>query len=327
MRAVGCLIGGAAGDALGYAVEFLSDERIFQKYGERGITDYQRNNGVAEFSDDTQMTLFTAEGLLKATNMDSAQKSIHASYLNWYKTQSVNGPVAREGLLSISNLYSNRAPGMTCLHALESRMCGSIECPINTSKGCGGVMRVAPVAIYCHSRGISIDCADTMGAEAAAITHGHELGYIPAAMLVHILYRILEGWGVPDAVSDALSKVPPMYPKSEHIGEAVELVEHAIALAADDMDDLDAIRMLGEGWVAEQTLAIAVYCCLKYSDNFDSAIIASVNHSGDSDSTGAVTGNIIGAYLGASRIPVKYIDRLELIDTIVDMGMRLCEVK
>ena len=63
----GCLIGGAAGDALGYAVEFLDEATILKRYGEKGITEYDLVNGVAEISDDTQMTLFTANGLLLGT--------------------------------------------------------------------------------------------------------------------------------------------------------------------------------------------------------------------------------------------------------------------
>ncbi len=63
----GCLLGGAAGDALGYAVEFKQESRIFSQYGERGITEYELRNGVAQISDDTQMTLFTATGLLIGT--------------------------------------------------------------------------------------------------------------------------------------------------------------------------------------------------------------------------------------------------------------------
>ena len=62
----GCLIGGAAGDALGYAVEFLSEGTIFGRYGESGIMEYELTNGVAQISDDTQMSLFTANGLLYA---------------------------------------------------------------------------------------------------------------------------------------------------------------------------------------------------------------------------------------------------------------------
>ena len=49
----GCLIGGAAGDALGYAVEFMRDQDIFRRYGEQGITEYEMTDGVAQFSDDT----------------------------------------------------------------------------------------------------------------------------------------------------------------------------------------------------------------------------------------------------------------------------------
>ena len=81
--------------------------------------------------------------------------------------------------------------------------------------------------------------------------------------------------------------------------------------------------MLGEGWVAEETLAIAIYCSLKYCDDFEKAIIASVNHSGDSDSTGAVTGNIMGAYLGLKNIPKKMVDVIELKDLMLYLAEKM----
>ena len=90
----GCLIGGAAGDALGYAVEFLDDAAIFSKYGENGITEYSLVNGVAEISDDTQMTLFTANALLLGTTrgmtrgiMGSYPSYISLCYKEWLRTQ------------------------------------------------------------------------------------------------------------------------------------------------------------------------------------------------------------------------------------------------
>lgn len=98
-------------------------------------------------------------------------------------------------------------------------------------------------------------------------------------------------------------------------------MDKAVALAGKDIDDSDAIRQIGEGWVAEETLAIAVYCVLKYPDDFEKAVVASVNHSGDSDSTGAVTGNIMGAIVGYDSIPPYYKDNLELrwlIEEIAD---------
>ena len=106
--------------------------------------------------------------------------------------------------------------------------------------------------------------------------------------------------------------------------KAIGILERAMELAADPyIDDLEAIQMLGEGWVAEETLAIAVYCCQKHADDFAAALVASVNHSGDSDSTGAVAGNIMGALLGASAIPNQYTKDLEMKDLILDIAERL----
>jgi ADP-ribosylglycohydrolase len=324
MKYVGCLVGSAVGDALGYAVEFYDDYKIFEKYGENGIVDYRLIEGKALISDDTQMTLFTAEGLLSAKN-DLYVDSLYRAYLNWYLTQKRKAPIEKEGLLSIPTLYDKRAPGNTCLGALESGVCGTMENPINLSKGCGGIMRVAPIALYCHTRKIPIRDAAMLAARAAAITHGHELGYIPAAMLADIIYRILEGAELMHAIDGSIASVKDLFKESVHINDAVSLLNRAIELSFQDLDDLDAIRELGQGWVAEETLAIAVYCCLKHSDDFEKTIIASVNHSGDSDSTGAVAGSIIGAYLGAKSIPQKYLNDLELIDIIVEMAMKLCD--
>lgn len=106
----------------------------------------------------------------------------------------------------------------------------------------------------------------------------------------------------------------------KHLSEQIALIDKAIDLANEDVDDLEAIRELGQGWVAEETLAIAIYCTLKYSNDFDKALIASVNHSGDSDSTGAVTGNILGTYLGLSGIPEKYLKNLELKNVILELA-------
>ena len=75
-----------------------------------------------------------------------------------------------------------------------------------------------------------------------------------------------------------------------------------------------------KGWVGDEALAIAVYCVLKYSGDIDNALIAAVNHNGDSNSTGAITGNIIGAQGGFSGIPAKYTEKLELRDLIIEVA-------
>jgi ADP-ribosylglycohydrolase len=220
-------------------------------------------------------------------------------------------------------MFARRAPGIACLNAIQQGADGTIEKPINNSKGCGGVMRVAPIGLYFNDKcPFSQSDIDMIGAEAAALTHGHELGYIPAAALVHIISLLAsdDNITVLQAVEDTIPAMKKLFPKAKHMGEFTSIIEKAIKLSHSDLPDITAIKMLGAGWVAEETLAIAVYCALKYPNNLDKALIASVNHSGDSDSTGAVTGNILGAYLGMDGIPEKYLENLELKSVIEEIA-------
>lgn len=331
----GCLVGGAVGDALGYAVEFSDESSIFARYGKMGITSYAVKDGIAQISDDTQMTLFTATGLLLGTTrgmthgiMGSYSDYVRFSYRDWYKTQMCKYPSREKHhyswLMNVPEMYARRAPGNTCLSALADHdTFASIEHPVNKSKGCGGVMRVAPIGLYFEEQERSLDEIDMIGAQVAAITHGHSLGYIPAAALVHIVNILShrEGVSIQDAVNDMLLAIKRLFAHDKHLKEFTNKIEEAIDLSQDStVSTLEAIHKLGEGWVAEETLAIAVYCSLKWQNDFEKAIIAAVNHRGDSDSTGAVTGNILGASLGLNAIPLKYLDCLELKSIILDIA-------
>lgn len=332
-RARGCLIGTAAGDALGFPVEFSEDYFIFDRYGERGITEYVLCDGVACVSDDTQMTLFTAEGLLQAesgADVKECAARIYGSYLNWLLTQRKNfddtdechknTPLMRDG-----RLYSRRAPGATCISALSSGVCGSVSYKINDSKGCGGVMRVSPIALCGGREGIFDDeTTAELGAEAAAITHGHPLGYIPAAVLVFLLRRIMKGEPIYKAVVDAVIYLRKRW-QGEFAARMEDLLLSALSLSECGADELECILQLGAGWVGEECLAIGVFCALKYSDDFARGLIAAVNHGGDSDSTGAVAGAILGAYLGEDAIPPAYKKSLELYDLLFQTAEKLCD--
>jgi hypothetical protein len=104
-----------------------------------------------------------------------------------------------------------------------------------------------------------------------------------------------------------------LYPEEQkHINYLADLIKKATMLSISKKSDNEAISEIGEGWVADETLAIALYCVFKYPGDFEKAIVAAVNHSGDSDSTGAVTGNISGAIVGYDAIPQYYKENLEL---------------
>ncbi|MBR2905014.1 MAG: ADP-ribosylglycohydrolase family protein, partial [Lentisphaeria bacterium] len=143
----GCLLGGAVGDALGSPVEFLSLSSIKRIYGDT-VKDYvEFDDNTGAITDDTQMTLFTAEGLLRAITRGEKKgicdgvKVVANAYARWLKTQGITANVPEnvltEGwLIKEKALYQCRAPGNTCLSALEA---GNIPAK-NSSKGCGTVM-------------------------------------------------------------------------------------------------------------------------------------------------------------------------------------------
>ena len=353
-RIRGSLVGGAIGDALGYAVEFLQEDQIFRKYGSEGITEYDLVNGKALISDDTQMTLFTANGILVGDTRLSMRgiggdpkAYVPKAYLDWLKTQesdinSVNHHerYTEKGgyswLLDVPELYVRRAPGNTCLSALETRakegyVDSFINSPINRSKGCGGIMRIAPLALkYRWGENFygDIEQIDMEAAELSAITHSHSLGYMPSAVVSHIISRILcsyDEMSLKDMVLEARDSVSKLFAGDKNLPVLVDIINRAVRLAEEaDADDLDNIHALGEGWVAEETLGIALYCALKYQNDFSKAMITAVNHKGDSDSTGAVTGNILGALIGYTAIDSKWKKNLELLDVILEVADDLC---
>lgn len=321
----GCLLGGAVGDALGWPVEFLLDIQIKKQYGSKGITNLViGENGKAEITDDTQMTLFTAEGLLTA--LDGGKHSdiisyVYDAYLTWLYTQgeSAQGEyLSKHWLIDKKELYKKRAPGFTCIESLKSGIKGTILKPINHSKGCGGVMRVAPIGLMFESRkAFQIAC------ECAAITHGHPSGYISAGIFACIISEIILGNDIEASVNIALD-IAKEYEGHE---ECIVTIKKAIYLVGNTINPKSAINQIGEGWVGEEALAIALYCSLKYKDDFHKALIVAVNHDGDSDSTGAITGNILGAFLGIERILNICIGKLELSEVITEIADNIYEYR
>jgi ADP-ribosylglycohydrolase len=327
----GCLIGGAAGDALGYPVEFMTLDEIYKHYPGTGITAYNLDNelGKGIISDDTQMTLFTAKGILVAATRAKLrgiaaplESYIYRAYLDWLYTQTGKYQTEKRRpcwLTEIKELCVPRAPGNACISALQSGRMGTIEDPINSSKGCGSVMHVAPVALSGGYTGLE-------GARTAAITHGHPLGYMSAEALAYIINRIVHGDNdnLESIVNDCIDWLGECFPNdfNDFVLELQAYIELAIRLAQplEKGSDTDNIARIGEGWIAEEALCIALYCAMKYHDDFSAAITAAVNHSGDSDSTGAITGNIVGALIGYEGISAKWKQNLQLHDLILEIA-------
>jgi ADP-ribosyl-[dinitrogen reductase] hydrolase len=319
-RARACLLAGAAGDALGAPVEFMNLAAIRSRFGIGGIRDYAAAyGGPGKITDDTQMTLFTAEGCLRAlhhartTGLDRAEEIIRAAYLRWLATQNAAAPTASDRssfLMRQKALFSRRAPGNTCLSALGRR--GGER---NNSKGCGGIMRVAPCGIL-HAGDAA--AAFALGLQCARLTHGHPTGYLSAGAFAAVIADVSAGKALPDAVTAARS-ILIGHPDHEETLRAIDL---ALQMAEEGAAAEQAIPQLGEGWIAEEALAIALYCAL-VAGSLEEGIVAAVNITGDSDSTGSMAGNLLGAMHGMAALPARWLATLELKEVIASIARDL----
>jgi len=333
----GCLLGGAVGDALGAPVEFMTLKEIKDHFGPGGIENFSQAYGkTGAITDDTQMTLFTAEGLILSKTRptedpasDQVALSVYHAYLRWLSTQlsdAGENMINQHGtcnmldgiLISFRELHARRAPGNACLSSLASGVMGTPQAPINNSKGCGGVMRIAPVGLVEPPERV-FDTACNI----AAITHGHPTGYLAAGCMALIIQEIISGQGLLAAM--------------EKTGQVLEAHEHHHACAHALAKALDAYRhqpvtfktvaSLGQGWIAEEALAIGLYCTLAAGTDFNKGITLAVNHGGDSDSTGAITGNLLGTLLGRAAIPEQYLAKLELVSLIEEIAGDLHDLR
>ena len=292
----GCLLGLAIGDALGAPVEFLTLQEIKECYGEDGITDFHRwkKFKAGSYTDDTQMSLATAVGCMRAYQRWKDKGICHPAYIIYQRYL--------KWLESQNDLSQIRAPGITCLSALQSGKIGTIEERINDSKGCGGVMRTAPVGLA-----FSPDRAFREGAEYAAITHGHPSGYLSAGFLSEMISYIVEGKKLTEAIDLSIRQLV-MY---DSHSETLNKIKLASELFIGQESVEESIQTIGEGWVGEEALSISIYCSLRFSNNWKRGTLAAINHSGDSDSTGAITGAILGTLLGVKLIPNHWVENVE----------------
>lgn len=330
-RVLGSLIGGAVGDALGAPIEFLRLDVIRETYGPRGISDFVPAYGrLGAITDDTQMTLFTAEGLLRAyvraqsRGICNVPSVVLGAYRRWLETQdgkfSDRDITSLGWLLHVEGLWADRAPGLTCLSALRERS-GSAQSPAeNESKGSGGIMRIGPVAMMCAGLPDEAEEVFYLAKECAWLTHGHPSGYLSAASFAVILHAVLCG----KTLSVGIETAQYLLQKEKGSEEVIAAINLAMTLVRQCISCEVALRQIGEGWVAEEALGVAIYCAASAKD-YETGVIAAVNHDGDSDTTGLLVGQLLGAIHGFNAIPARWVDGIELRDEMLQLGRDLIE--
>ncbi|MDA3646595.1 ADP-ribosylglycohydrolase family protein [Saccharopolyspora indica] len=331
-RFLGAVLGCAVGEALGIPVAADNWDEIRSRHGADGLTAYvPAGHPSGRLGSDTQLLLFSLEGTIRAnisrraTGTADPTRHIQHAYQRWLHTQHLSWPRAAgeflrgtpepDGwLVEQRALFQTRNPGRTMMRTLIAfakgqQPMGTPEQPASDSSGSSAIMRAVPAALWSSDPAEVFD----VGMRTAALTHGHPTARLSAGALAFLVSRLLAGEPLAAAVDDVLGQLAPHSGHDEvtrRIGTAVRLAREG-RVPPEDLE-----RSLGTGSTAAESLAIGLYAALSSDGDFDAALPVAVNHSGNSATTGAVCGSLVGAVAGARRIPERWTAELELHEVI-----------
>lgn len=316
----GCLLGMAAGDAMGNTIENKTWDEICENYGPNGLLGYDLANDAANITSYTQIAAFMANGLLLGAIRGKPEQ--YSRYLavgirDWAKSQQFRGPVTERTycwLAQVPNMRRRHCMDTRMLDALNRNQLGTPEKPVFRSLKPSALTAAVAVGLCQEAARLTDTQVARLGAEAVAFTHGEPEAFLSGAFLALVVAKLLQ---------DPRQKIITLY---EQVCDQVEaqfldswpqvttvtdLVRRAIAFSRDpELTPLAVMTMLG-CVDAHECLAGAVYTTVIHFANFDEAMIASVNHSGRSSAVAAIAGAILGARLGVEALPEFYMESLE----------------
>jgi len=300
-RAQAILYGLALGDALGKPIEFLPMQKISIIYGDSGIFEPP---DPALVTDETQINVAVAEALIQAgdADIDALMSAVTQQLIDWS-----NSP------------ENTRAPGHTVTEAIRTLEAGVSwrEAGVATAKGNGSAVRMAPVGyMYQNDPDRLREVAHASG----IATHAHLAADAAAIAAAYLIKLALDSVHPNDFVGETLSFVSGV---SDEFDEIMMRVGHV----SEWTDEFAAINHIGSGWEGPDAVAMAIYCAMRYPNDYASAVRRAVNIPGDSDSVGCIVGGIMGARLGLVAIPSDWIDRLEGLDQLTGTANRLAARK
>ena len=326
----GAMLGMAVGDAMGNTVDRRTLSEIREDYGPNGLLGYDLVNGYAEVTSYTQLAAFTANGILLGLTRGRIQgrmapmvRYIGLALKEWSRSQQYSDPERNYCWLStVPELKRRRCMDTRMLDAL-SRGLGTPEDPQYRSDQPSALTEVLPVALLAPELGLSPNETDRLGAETVALTHGSPDAFLSGAVLTHVFGLLLKDPRLPldeilrHTVDSIQVQFGRDYSQTTHIWE---LLQYARTLAQSErfssMDAMERLRCR----TAPEVLAGVLYACATCNDDFDTAMITAVNHSGRSAAVGAITGAILGIRLGAMALPEFYLECLEPAMLLIELA-------
>lgn len=299
-RIRGSLIGLAVGDALGVPLEFLSPgtfKPVEDMVG-GGIFDLK----PGEWTDDTSTALCLAESLIERGGFDPLDQL--KRYCRWYD----------EGYLSVNEICFD--VGNTTREALHRFKETGDPYPgpdHERSAGNGSIMRLAPIPLFYYR---NIEQAIEYAGLSSRTTHQHPLAIDACRYMAAIIIGALTGDSKEKILSSRYCPLPGYWSENP-------LEERIEEIARGSFKEKEPPEIRGSGFVVK-SLEAALWA-FHNSDNFKDGCLLAVNLGDDADTTGAVYGQIAGAYYGETGIPDKWINKLAKFDLISSMANKLWE--
>jgi ADP-ribosylglycohydrolase len=298
----GALLGLAAGDALGTTVEFESPGSFKPLTDIVGGGPFRLEPG--QWTDDTSMAMCLAESLIARNGFDPVHQL--ETYVRWY----------RHGHWSSTGKYFDI--GGTTWEALNTfernpgrAFCGPTE---DFKAGNGSLMRLAPAPLAFARRP---DEAVFYAAQSSRTTHGARECVDACRYLAALLVSALDGRAKVDLLSPLYTPVPGLWEKAP-------LAPKIAAVAAGSFKVKEPPTVVGSGYVVE-SLEAALWAFHK-TDTFRDGALLAVNLGDDADTTGAVYGQLAGAYYGEAGIPAEWRSILAMRSRIEETADRLFEL-
>ena len=290
----GCLLGLAAGDAVGTAVEFQRRGSFSPVTDMIGGGPFRLKPG--QWTDDTSMALCLAVSLLSRNGFDPIDQMDR--YLNWYQ----NGYLSSTG-----HCFDI---GTTVRQALEeyertgNPLSGATD---PYSAGNGSLMRLAPVPLFYFP---DLEKMIYFAVESSRTTHGALECLEACQLFTEMLFRALSG----------MSKADVLF------GTTVKIASPKIAeIARGEYRSKSIDQIEGSGYVVK-SLEAALWCFYQ-TETFDMAILQAVNLGDDADTTAAICGQIAGAYYGESGILTYWLEKLFMRTEITDLADKLSRIE
>jgi ADP-ribosylglycohydrolase len=294
----GAMLGLATGDAIGTALEFKPPGTFEPITDMVGGGPFRLEPG--QWTDDTSMALCLAESLIEKQGFDPADQM--SRYVRWW----------REGHLSSTGDCFDI--GVTISRAL-ARFEVSGE-PFSGSTdphaaGNGSIMRLAPVPLF---YGGNPEQAIAMSAESSRTTHGAQTTIDACRYLAALLVGALRRLDKQTLLSDHFEPFPGCW-------AAHPLCPDIDAIASGSFKYKEPPEIKGSGYVVQSLEA--VLWAFYQGSTFEEGCLLAVNLGDDADTTGAVYGQLAGAFYGVNGIPEGWRERLTMQETILDFADRL----